>query len=225
MYKNIEILNKEKFKTMKFVDIKASEVSKNIGIIPIGFSEVLDMSYFAPVLIMGNKEREFAAFTGISKDVTIFNNDKIYIPRFTQTYPFVNTIAKNENDELKNVISIDNGKNVSKRKKFFIFNKTGELQKKANEKIKMLKDLAIQRDVSKKIIKELDSHGLLLKKNFTVKHEEEERTLIETFYIVNREKLITLDDTVLALWAKKGWMSVIDCHIKSLVNFQKVLES
>jgi len=64
-----------------------------------------------------------------------------------------------------------------------------------------------------------------MKKDFTVKYEDKEKMILDNFYIINRKKLIELEDKVLATWAKKGWMTVIDCHIKSLNNFQKVLSS
>jgi hypothetical protein len=34
-----------------------------------------------------------------------------------------------------------------------------------------------------------------------------------------------LDDATLASWARKGWIGIFDAHIKSLNNFQKVLQS
>jgi hypothetical protein len=40
MYKNIEVLNKEKFKNLKFDHVDAREVGKNIGLIPLGFTEI-----------------------------------------------------------------------------------------------------------------------------------------------------------------------------------------
>jgi len=225
MYKNIEVLNKEKFKAMKFADIKANEVAKNIGIIPLGFTEVIDMSAYAPVIIMGKEEAEFVAFTGISKEVNIFRNNNVYIPTFPKTYPFLNTNVQDQNGNLKSVVSIDNGKSVSKKKKFFIFNKDGELQEKTADKIKLLKELTRQREVSKNIIKELKSHDLLIEKDFKVKYKDGEKVLLESFYVINRDALIKLSDEILSKWAKKGWMSIIDCHINSLKRFEKVLAS
>lgn len=36
MYKNIKILDKEKFKNVKFDEVNGAEVAKNIGLIPLG---------------------------------------------------------------------------------------------------------------------------------------------------------------------------------------------
>ena len=223
MFKNIEMLDKEKFKSVKFASVEAIEVAKNSGMIPLGFNEVVDMACYTPVIIFGEDTKEFVSFTGISKDISIYNNNEnTYLPKFTKTYPFVNTFAKDENDAIQSIIGIDNGEYVNKKKKLFIFNKKGEVQKIANEKIEMVRELNSKRDISKKIIKELEEHGLLQKQNFKIQHNDEEKTIIEEFYIVNRAKLIELDDKIISTWAKKGWITIIDCHLKSIGNFKEI---
>jgi len=222
MYKNIELLDKKKHKSIKFDEVEANEVAKNIGTIPVGFNEVMDMACVAPVVIM---ENDFVAFTGINKNVTIFNDEKTYLPMFVRTYPFINVMAKNEKDELTPVVAVDNGDSVSKKGKNFIFKKDGELQDIADQKIKLLFELNRQRDISKKIIAEFKEQDLLVERDFKVKFKDEEKTILNKFYVINRAKVNEVDEKVLATWAKKGWISLIDCHIRSLGNFQKVLES
>jgi hypothetical protein len=222
MFKNIEMLDKKKFKSLKFTPVDPKIVAKSIGMIPLGFDEITPMSCFAPVFIFGKNEKEFVSFTGISENISIYNTKEAYLPNFTKTYPFINTYAKDENNNTVSVISIDNSKYVDKRKKEFIFNKKGELQKLADEKIKQVRQLTLKRDISKKIINELTKYNLLEKQSFKVKIDNEEKTIIEELYIINRKKLLELEDKVLALWAKKGWITLIDCHLKSLSNFKDI---
>jgi len=225
MYKNIEILNKEKFKKIKFSPLSDIDVAKNVGLIPLGFSEILEMNFFAPILIMGEQHKEFFAFTGISKDITIFLEPNIYIPKFIQTYPFVTTTVKYIDNKYKNLLSIDYTDMVNQNAQFHIFDQYGNFQTEAKKKVDLLKELTAQRDGSKKIIDELTKYNLLVKKDFKIKYGNEQKVILENFYIIDRKKLIDLDDTILAKWAKKGWMSIIDCHIKSLSNFHKVIRS
>jgi hypothetical protein len=226
MFKNIEILDTKKFKNLKFDDITPIEVGKNIGMIPLGFHEIVDMSFEAPILIIGtDTNMEFVAFSGINKEITIFNKEVSYAPMFLKTYPFLNVMAKDEKEQLNSVIGIDNSDKVGAKKKFFILTKKNELDKIASEKVAIVRELNRQRDISKKIIGEFKKYDLLVEKDFKVQFKGEEKTILEKFYIVNREKLVTLPDAVIALWAKKGWMTLIDMHIKSLANFQKVLTS
>lgn len=223
MFKNVEMLDKEKFKSVKFASVDAIEVAKNSGMIPLGFNEVVDMACYTPVIIFGSDSKEFVSFTGVSKDISIYNNNEdVYLPNFTKTYPFVNTFAKDENGTIQSIIGIDNGEHVNKRKKLFIFNKKGDLQKVANEKIEMVRELNSKRDISKKIIKELEEHDLLEKQSFKIQQNDEEKIIIEEFYIVNRNKLVELDDKIISTWAKKGWITIIDCHLKSIGNFKDI---
>jgi len=224
MYKNIEILDKKKHNKTKFNTVNTQEVAKNIGIVPLGVDEILDMSCVAPVLISGGDMGEFIAFTGISKDLTIYKSSSLYLPRFVQTYPFMNIVVKDENQNYNTVIAIDNDKEyVGAKKQNSVLQKNGELEKVANEKVELVKKLDQQRNISKIVIKELKRLDLLIQKSLKIKTQSGEQTILEEFYIVNKEKLLKLDDATLATWAKKGWMGIIDAHIKSLGNFQKLI--
>ncbi len=224
MYKNIEILDKKKHEKLKFNTVDMIEVAKNIGVIPLGVNEVLDMSCISPVLISSGESGEFIAFTGVSKDMTVYNKSNLYVPRFIQSYPFFNIVIKDEKGKTNTVVAIDNDtKYIGKNKKNSIFTKNGELENLTLNKIQLVRELHKQRDISKRIIEELKAKELLVKKDFKVKINNEEKTILEEFYIVNRDKLLKLDDATLALWAKKGWIGVIDAHLKSLGNFQKIL--
>lgn len=223
MYKNLEILDKKKHKDIKFDNLENIEVAKKIGFVPLGATEILDMSCFAPVLITADEKAEFAAFTGLSEEVNIYSKEA-YIPKFIKSYPFINVTAKDEKENLNDVIGIDISEFVGKNKEVSIFEKDGELSKIANEKIENTRELNRQRAISRKVVEQLKEKGLLLKRDFKVKVKDEEKTLLNEFYIIDREKLMKLDDKTIALWARKGWMSLIDAHIKSLGNFKKTLK-
>lgn len=223
MYKNIEILDKKKHEKKGFETISDIEVAKASGYIPLGANEILDMAAFTPVIIT-SKEGEFAAYTGVNSEVNIFNSQNVYIPQFVKTYPFLNIVVKDSDEKLNNVIGIDNSKYVSNNKENKIFKKDQELDEIAQKKIQGVRDLNTQRDLSKKIVLELNKNDLLEKKDFKVIAGDKEQILLKEFYVVNREKLVKLDDETLATWARKGWMSLIDAHIKSIANFQRVIQ-
>ena len=39
------------------------------------------------------------------------------------------------------------------------------------------------------------------------------------------EKLLKLDDKIIASFARKGWMGIFDAHLKSISNFEKILKA
>lgn len=226
MYKNIEILDKEKSKGLKFDDVNVTLVGKNVGLIPLGFSEVWHASHNSAVIISAGEKAEFLALTGITTQISIFNKPDVYLPAFIRSYPFLNIEVKDDKGALNSVIAFDNNKEfVGKNKAHAIIEKDKNLSKEANTKVELVRELNRQRDVSKKIIAELKSHDLLIKKDLKVNVNNEEKTILDEFYIINIEKLVKLDDATLATWARKGWIGIFDAHIKSLNNFQKVLQS
>jgi len=223
MYKNIEILDKKKHAKLKFDMVDPIEVAKNIGIVPLGVNEVLDMGGSAPILISAAEQKEFIAFTGISKEVTIYNKQNIYIPRFIQGYPFLSVNAKNEKGENNPIIAIDNNKSfIGKNKQNSIFNKNDELETQSIVKVDLIRQLNRQRDISRTIIQTLQSEGLLLKRDFKIKNGDEEQVILNEFYIIDKQKFMKLDDATLALWVRKGWIGVIDAHFRSMENFQRI---
>ena len=217
MYKNIEILDKEKVKNIKFSEVNFKEIAKQIGLIPLGFTEIWNASHNSAIVISAGDNAEFLSFCGVTSEITIYNRENIYVPAFVRTYPFLNTEIKNEKGELSKVIAIDNNPDfVGKNKKISIVDKNKELTKEANAKIELVRELNGQREVSKMIIKELKEHDLLVKKDLRVNVNNEEKIILDEFYIIDIQKLIKLDDTIIATWAKKGWMGIFDAHIKSL---------
>lgn len=225
MFKKIEVLDKEKFKNVKFKEVDSKEVAKNIGLIPLGFDEVIEVASYCPVIISAKENGEFLAFTGITKDITIYNDEKLYIPGFATTYPFISINVKGKDGKANSIIGIDNNEEyVGVSKKVEIFKKD-ELTKEANDKIEAVRALNRRRDIAKKVIAEFSELDLLVKKDFKIINDGKEQTLINEFYIINREKVNKLDDKTLASWAKKGWITLIDCHLKSLTKFETVLKS
>ena len=226
MYKNIKILDKEKLKALKFDDVNTSEIAKNIGLIPLGFSEVWYASHDCPVIISSGENAEFLAFTGITKEISVFNKNEVYLPAFVRSYPFLNVNISDEDNRANSVIAIDENVDfVGKSKKNFIFDKEKNLTQETSLKIELVRELNRQREVSQAIINELKELDLLDRKELKGNIHNEERTILDEFYIINIGKLIQLDDAVLAAWTRKGWMGIFDSHIKSLNNFQKVFSA
>lgn len=222
MYKNIEILDKKKHNKLKFDVTLASEIGIYQGLIPLGFKEISQASQDYAIII--NNE-EFLAFTGLNPQVNVLNKDNVYEPMSLKTYPFLNVFAKDEKDELNSVIGIDvNSEFVGEDKDLSIFDEN-ELSSEADEKVKLVRELNLQRNVSKKIVSELKEKDLLEKREFKIKLGDEEKPVLNEFYIVNRIKLNELDDQTIATWAKKGWITLFDLHLKSLENFEKIVNS
>lgn len=224
MFEKIEVLDTVKHKNTSFDEVPYEEIAKHIGSIPLGFGEVINMAPYCPIIISGKKEHlEFVAFTGLNTNISIFLNPVPYIPNYVKTYPFINAVLVDKKGLRKDVIGIIKSEFVGKNKQHSIFGKEKELEPLSHQKIEQIRTLNRQREISKKIIKELEKYDLLEKKDFKVCFKEETRVVLDDFYILNRAKLMQLDDSLLALWAKKGWITLLDIHLKSIDNFPKII--
>ena len=124
----------------------------------------------------------------------------------------------------KNKLKMRIAQNVKKMIKIIvIFDEDKNLTKEALAKVELVRELNRQRDISKKIIAELKSNDLLIKKELKININNEEKTILSEFYIIDIQKFVQLDDETVASWARKGWMGILDAHLKSIVNFEKIL--
>ncbi len=227
MYKNIQVLKKSEFKNINFNQIDAKEFVENIKIIPLGVDEVYDYVSYAPIIITGGEDNEFALFPGITDNSSVFHKcDNINTPFYINSYPFLMLKVKDENDEIVNLIGIDNNeKFVGEGKTNKIFKKDEELDDLSENIINNLKIFHQKREVSKNIMYNLKEKDLLQKQSFKIKVNEKEKDILTDYYIVDRKKLLELDDETLSIWAKKGWISLIDAHLNSLKNFKKLVNN
>lgn len=224
MYKNITILDKEKSKDLKFDEVDLSYIGKNVGLIPLGFSEVWYASFNSAVIINSGENAEFLAFTGILPEISMFNLSNVYFPAFIRAYPFLSIDVNDDKNSLNSVIAIDeNPLFVGVDKEHKIVDDGKNLTQFALNKVNLVRELNRQREVSRKIVKELKSKDLLIKKDLKARLNNQEKTILDEFYVVNIDKLLKLDDETIATWAKKGWMSIFDAHLKSISNFEKIL--
>ncbi len=226
MFKNIKILKKSDFSSKKFNTVDMRKDGDFTGLIPIGTNEVNTYSSCMPVLISGGENNEFVIFSGLNNKTNIFKqNISLPIPSFMKNYPFLMINAKDENDKIVSVIAIDDNKEfVGSKKKEDIFDREKELTQTSQKIIDNVRELHKQRDLSKLITRELKERDLLQKQDFKIKINGKEQNVLTDYYIINREKLMKLDDNTLATWAKKGWMGIIDAHLYSIRNFQKLVD-
>lgn len=220
MYKNIEVLSKENYGKKTYKSVSAAEAGRHLGLIPIGFTEVIDMCSIAPVVILGEGENsEFVSLCGLSSEISIFNKQKFITPLYTKSYPFLNLNIIKE-DKKQKLIGIDTDKDcVGDKFENKIFDKKGELTSDAQTKIDMVKELNRQREIGNKIIEEFKKHKVLVENSFKIKTGDKEKVLLEKFMMVDRKKVYELESKVLIEWAQKGWLTLIDCHLRSLNNF------
>lgn len=226
MFKNVKVLRKENNFKNKYTAPSIEQKLQSSRVIPLGVNEVYAYSSVAPIIISGSKIKEFALYCGLSASNNIFTKiDVLEEPQFIKNHPFLTIKVKNEKDEDVLVIGIDDDTNyIGEDKDLSIFDEKQNLNKEFEEKLQQAKQLEHLRTVSKEIISELEKYDLLQKQSFNIRVNGDIKPILEDYYIVNKEKLNKIDSEVLVLWAKKGWIGIIDAHIYSIRNFKKLVD-
>ncbi len=78
--------------------------------------------------------------------------------------------------------------------------------------------------VTLNVAKIIAQSGILEAREISVGEGDEKKVLVNGFKVVSREKLNALSDDILADWVRKGIISMIDAHLKSLENIQTLFE-
>ena len=227
MYKDIELLSKKAPKDLKYDADKSYEFAKDLKLVTIGYNEVKRYSSLLPIIISGGNVQEFTLFCAFPWQENIFYKEKsklIDIPLLLRAYPFLMVDAKEEGNEKKKFRAVAIDKTAFGADKSIPLFENDELSSYTKQKIKLAEELDRNRFGAKLLIDELKKHNLLIKRSFDIKvKENESKTILSDFYVVDKEKLYKLDDKLLVNWAKKGWLHIIEAHIESIENITKLL--
>jgi putative transposase len=112
----------------------------------------------------------------------------------------------------------------SKSKGKQLFKKDGEKSETLEHAINFLTSYEAQMGVTLNVAKIISQSGILEDREISIGEGEEKKVLVNGFKVVNREKLNALSDDILADWVRKGIMTMIDAHLKSLNNIQTLFE-
>lgn len=228
MYKNLQILDKEKHKTLKISEMKDLLFAKDMPSVPVMLNEVSTIGKNFPVVFINSKETpNLVAITSLGNGNLAINDEgkwiTNYIPITLRKYPFSMASVKDKPEQ--KIIMIDEDSSlVSKSKGKQLFKKDGSQSELLENAIKFLSENEKQVFMTKQIVEEIVKSGILEDREISVGEGEEKKVLLSGFKVVDKEKLHALSDDVLASWVRRGIISFIDLHLKSLDNINTLFQ-
>jgi len=218
MYKNLELLNKKKHKSLAF----NSSYAFSEKLIPITLKEFI--KYNLPIIISGGNTQEFMLMAALPWQENIFNSKDCNIlplPMIYKMYPFIYVNAKDENtNKLYKAVALDVD-GVSEKGTIRIF-ENDDLTKEAKKRINIAQEFIKLKEIEKKMIEELKRYSLLDKREFAVKVNNETKPILKDFFVVNRERLYTLNERILKEWQNRNWIFLLEYHINSINNIENL---
>jgi len=222
LYKDLILLDKEKHKDLKLSLSGDLFFAKSLPAIPLLINEIALVGNTFPIVFTADKEPGLVALVSINnKNVAINAEGKWiakYVPAYLKKYPFA--LATTEKDSLNRVVLIDEESPLFSDTGVPLFEENGESSKILVNIIDFLSSYEQTMQVTKETAAIISQSGILEDREISIGEGKEKRVLIKGFKVVNKEKLHDLSDEVLAEWVRKGIITLIDIHLKSLENIQ-----
>lgn len=223
MYKNLVLLDKEQHKELKLSPLENLSYAKDTAFIPVLANEVVLVGASFPVVFTGGKIPSLVSIVTLGGDSLAINADgkwiTNYVPSYLRKYPF--SLGSTKNNPEQKVILIDEESSLfSKSKGKQLFKKNGEQSDMLSHAIEFLTSHETGSVVTASIVKDIVDSDILEEREISVGEGDEKKVLVNGFKVVDREKLYALSDDILADWVRKGVITMIESHIKSLDNIQ-----
>ncbi|MCD6432837.1 MAG: SapC family protein, partial [Sulfurimonas sp.] len=223
MYKNLVVLDKEQHKSLKISPLESLSFAKQTTFVPVIANEVALVGAAFPVVFTADENPSLVSLVSLGGENLAINAEgkwiTSYIPSYLRKYPFSLANTK-ENPEQKVILVDEESHLFSKSKGKQLFKKNGEQSDTLIQAVKFLTNHENQSVMTASVAKVIADSGILESKEISVGEGDEKKVLVKGFRVVNREKLNALSDDILATWVRKGIISMIDSHLRSLENIQ-----
>lgn len=226
VYKDLQVLDKQKHKNLKINLVENLEFAKQIIFVPLLFKEVDKIGIIFPIVFSSNNNTLASIVSLGGESLAINKQGKWigdYLPISLRDYPLSLVFSKS-NPEKKIILINENSKALSETIGKPLFRKNAEESEILKNIIDFLSTHENEVLLTKNIIKEIEKEDILEESKILSQNTQEKKVLVSGFKVVNKEKLNNLSDDILASWARKGIISFIDNHLKSLENIQRLFE-
>ena len=227
MYKKLVVLDRKRHNNLKVKPMRDLNFAKGNSFIPIIASEAALIASTFPIVFTDDENPSLVALVSLGEESLAINHEgkwiTNYVPSFIRKYPFA--IAQTQENPQQKVILIDEESDlVSTTNGNELFLEDGSQSDTLKNAINFLTNYENQFTITKNVAKAISNSGILEAREIAVGEGDEKHILVNGFRVVDRDKLNSLSDDILADWVRKGIISLIDAHIKSLEHINTLFE-
>lgn len=227
MYKSLVPITKELHGNKKLKELNNFNFANKLHLSPVLIQEFSKLASIYPIVFIEDKEnKKFKAVTllGLNIGENLFVKDgnwkSTYIPSSIRRYPF--TLAKINNSEKLTICVDESSEFLNDKEGDELFDKEGQLLdpiKKVKEYLTLYQQMNLLTDQFLNLLK-LNNMFSPIEIKFELKGEIK---TIEGIYIINKEKLNTLNDEKYHELKSKEYISAINNHFSSLSQLESLL--
>jgi putative transposase len=227
MYKKLVVLDKNNHRELRVNPMRDLNFAKGSAFIPVVANEVALVGAAFPIVFTADEIPSLVSLVSLGGDSLAINHEgkwiTNYVPSFIRKYPFA--IASTQENPNQKVILIDEESElVSNSDGSELFTESGEQSETLENAVKFLTTHESQMVVTQNVAKVIGESGILEDREIAIGEGDEKQILVNGFKVVDRKKLNELSDDILADWVRKGIISMIDAHLKSLDNMETLFK-
>jgi len=226
MYKNIELITKDKHQDSAVKNVEGFSHAKELNTSMITMTEFYESCKSYPIVFSKNEQDGWfaVALLGLEKTNNFVNEDgtwreDCYIPAYVRRYPFI--YIQNEKELL---LGFDADQKIAKKEdeKRAFFDDKGEKTEFVDRVINFMNQVQVSTNQTKALIETLDEMNVLEESNIKGTNAKGEEISITGFWILKEEKLDKLTKKNKAKLCENNYMQPITAHLISLSNIQKI---
>ena len=226
MFKQIEALAHSKHKDLRFSKANSLAFAGSVSSVKLSFSELRKASQYYPIVFFEGTSCLPQALLSLTSGENRFIDGKggwkvPYIPAHFKLYPF--TLAKIQDQEEKHALCIDpEADHFKSGMGDPLFTADGKIADFVQDLLKFLEVYQKEIEITKTLFKALDEKGLIVDRELKSRAGQAEKS-INGFKGIDMEKLLAMEDKLIADFVRNGTMAMVYDHNHSLANFQKFL--
>ena len=223
MFQNAQTLDKNLHGSLRFQPAADFAFARGLTTAPLAPTEIPEAAQFYPVLFSQSGLLNPIAVLGL-RERNVFLNEKnqwteAYVPVHVRRYPFILGRIGDTDDY---VLAADmDAPQFNTTEGELVFTEKAEFNPSFGKVLELLNSYEKNLREGRVILNELETTGVLVAKDLNFR-EGHEVHLIGGFRIVDREKVMALDDATLARWVRSGLMSLLELHWASFHHLPKV---
>lgn len=225
MFKNPQLLNKEKDKAIKISELKDYKHAKKAHFMPISKEESNEACKHYPLFFVKENDGGYTpiALLGVKENTNLFVNKPgdwesgRYIPALIRCYPF----SASRNEDRFVIVYDKEYEGVDQKDGRAMFDENGETNEYGQRIIEFVQRVYSDLDLTKNLTKMIQEMDLLKEVNASLE-KEGQKYQINGLSQVDVKKLNDLKDEQLLQLTKSGALNLIYAHLMSLTNFENL---
>lgn len=226
MYKSLTAFNTITHRNLKYQPVDGYGFAARITSVPVGAGELIDLAFSYPVIFPLEGSVQLTALLGFEERNVFVDNEGAWIagkvPEAVQHYPFA--LAQLEgHEEGTMVLALDvDAPHFLNNTGHDLCTAEGKLSPFVQQIQSKLMAWEQGRVASQYVLSELETSGVLVQKNVTVRASKNKPDIFNGFRMVDADLLVQQDDATLAKWVRNGTMQAAYLHLASLKHFERL---